>query len=195
MARKFHVTNLRRLVAMVTSPFGKQTPEIRSLNQDERRERQREKQKPEGREVNGFPSSPIAVGCGQGAPARLRLLTCAVLFPCSKSKKGSAGGSRASKADAKNVKEENEFERAKAAAALWEARLEVTEISRREYREAARRLARNNEELERQQRRLEKDAVDVLSSLKKQDLEKEELVGRSISLAPFQALRVQSCPH
>ncbi|XP_066480054.1 basal body-orientation factor 1 [Tiliqua scincoides] len=97
----------------------------------------------------------------------------------SKSPKGGSkakGGGRGSKADSKAVKEETEAERARAAAALWEARLEVTEISRREYREAARRLARNNEELERQQRRLERDAVDVLSSLKKQDLEKEELI-------------------
>ncbi|XP_053119894.1 basal body-orientation factor 1 isoform X2 [Hemicordylus capensis] len=89
--------------------------------------------------------------------------------------KTGGGAGRGNKADSKALKEETEAERAKAAAALWEARLEVTEISRKEYREAARRLARNNEELERQQRRLEKDSVEVISLLKKQDLEKEEL--------------------
>lgn len=86
-------------------------------------------------------------------------------------------GAGKSRVDPKSLKEESEAERAKAAAALWEARLEVTEISRKEHREAARRLARNNEELERQQRRLEKDMVDVVSCLKKQDAEKEDLVG------------------
>uniref|UniRef100_A0A670YBK5 Basal body-orientation factor 1 n=1 Tax=Pseudonaja textilis TaxID=8673 RepID=A0A670YBK5_PSETE len=75
-----------------------------------------------------------------------------------------------------SLKEESEADRAKAAATLWEARLEVTEISRKEYREAARRLARDNEELERQQRRLEKDTVDVMSYLKKQEAEKEDLI-------------------
>lgn len=74
------------------------------------------------------------------------------------------------------MEKESEADRAKAAAALWEARLEVTEVSRREYRDAARRLARSNEELEWQQRRLEKDSVEVITYLKKQDFEKEELV-------------------
>ncbi|XP_061467700.1 basal body-orientation factor 1 isoform X3 [Rhineura floridana] len=91
-----------------------------------------------------------------------------------KGKKGGGGGGK--KGDLKTLKEESEADRAKAAATLWEARLEVTEISRKEYRDAARRLARNNEELERQQRRLEKDTVDVIGFLKRQDMEKEELI-------------------
>ncbi|KAJ7344984.1 hypothetical protein JRQ81_000934 [Phrynocephalus forsythii] len=88
-------------------------------------------------------------------------------------KSAGPGGSRA---DSKPLKEESEADRAKASAALWEARLEVTEVSRQEYRDAARRLARNNEELEWQRRRLEKDTVDVISFLKKQDAEKEETI-------------------
>uniref|UniRef100_A0A8C4VP18 Basal body-orientation factor 1 n=1 Tax=Gopherus evgoodei TaxID=1825980 RepID=A0A8C4VP18_9SAUR len=79
---------------------------------------------------------------------------------------------------AKVTGEESEAERAKASAALWEARLEVTEISRSEYREAARVLARNNEELTWQQHRLEKDTVEVISFLKKQDVEKEEQIAK-----------------
>nr|XP_014426309.1 basal body-orientation factor 1-like [Pelodiscus sinensis] len=81
------------------------------------------------------------------------------------------------KADSK-VDRESVAERAKANTALWEARLEVTEISRAEYREAARVLARNNEELSWQQHRLEKDTVEVISFLKKQDLEKEEQISK-----------------
>ncbi|XP_053881436.1 basal body-orientation factor 1 isoform X2 [Malaclemys terrapin pileata] len=83
------------------------------------------------------------------------------------------GGKAESKVD-----KESEAERAKANAALWEARLEVTEISRAEYREAARTLARNNEELAWQQHRLEKDTVEVISFLKKQDVEKEEQIAK-----------------
>ncbi|ETE72354.1 hypothetical protein L345_01827, partial [Ophiophagus hannah] len=93
--------------------------------------------------------------------------------------RGKKAGANAGKSriDPRSSKEESEADRAKAAATLWEARLEVTEISRKEYREAARRLARDNEELERQQLRLEKDTVDVMSYLKKQEAEKEDLVG------------------
>uniref|UniRef100_A0A8D0HKL0 Basal body-orientation factor 1 n=1 Tax=Sphenodon punctatus TaxID=8508 RepID=A0A8D0HKL0_SPHPU len=88
------------------------------------------------------------------------------------SSRAKKGGSKAeSKLD-----KESEADRAKANAALWEARLEVTELSRAEYREATRRLARNNEELAQQQHRLEKDTVEVISFLKKQDAEKEELI-------------------
>lgn len=71
---------------------------------------------------------------------------------------------------------ESEADRAKASAALWEARLEVTEISRAEYREAARLLAKNTEDLAWQQRRVEKDTVEVISFLKKQDVEKDKQV-------------------
>ncbi|KAM8921290.1 basal body-orientation factor 1 [Pelodytes ibericus] len=74
------------------------------------------------------------------------------------------------------VDRESEVERAKANAALWEARLKVTEFSRVEYREAVRSLAQNNEELTKNQYQLEKDMVDVIGFLKKQDLEKDDLI-------------------
>ncbi|XP_078007602.1 basal body-orientation factor 1 isoform X2 [Phascolarctos cinereus] len=73
-------------------------------------------------------------------------------------------------------REEIEVERAKANAALWEARLEVSEISRDGYREAVRRLALCNEDLKRQQYKMEKDTMAVLSYIKKQDLEKDLLI-------------------
>ncbi|KAK3563044.1 hypothetical protein QTP86_014559 [Hemibagrus guttatus] len=72
-----------------------------------------------------------------------------------------------------NTDKECDTERAKANAALWEARLEVTEKSRVEYREAARRLARDNEELTNQQYRAEKDTTDIIAFLKKQELGKD----------------------
>ncbi|TSQ46672.1 Basal body-orientation factor 1 [Bagarius yarrelli] len=68
---------------------------------------------------------------------------------------------------------EGDTERAKANAALWEARLEVTENSRMEYREAARRLARVNEELTNQQYRTEKDTTGIIGFLKQKELEKD----------------------
>lgn len=73
---------------------------------------------------------------------------------------------------------ESIVERAKANASLWEARLEVTELSRIEYRDTSRRLAKSNEELKKQQYKMEKDTMSVLSYLKRQDQEKDNMVGR-----------------
>ncbi|XP_036061722.1 basal body-orientation factor 1 isoform X1 [Onychomys torridus] len=74
--------------------------------------------------------------------------------------------------------EDQVIERAKANASLWEARLEVTELSRIEYRDTSRRLAKNNEDLKKQQYKLEKDTMSVLSYLKKQDQEKDNMIER-----------------
>lgn len=70
------------------------------------------------------------------------------------------------------------MERAKANASLWEARLEVTELSRIEYRDVSRRLAETNEDLKKQQYKMEKDTMSVLNYLKKQEQEKDNMVGR-----------------
>uniref|UniRef100_A0A8C4FFX7 Basal body-orientation factor 1 n=1 Tax=Catagonus wagneri TaxID=51154 RepID=A0A8C4FFX7_9CETA len=72
--------------------------------------------------------------------------------------------------------EESAVERAKANASLWEARLEVTELSRIEYRDTSRRLAKSNEDLKKQQYKMERDTMSVLSYLKKQDQEKDNLI-------------------
>ncbi|XP_053457718.1 basal body-orientation factor 1 isoform X1 [Nycticebus coucang] len=74
--------------------------------------------------------------------------------------------------------EESAVERAKANAALWEARLEITELSRIEYRDTSRRLAKSNEELKKQQYKMEKDTMSVLSYLKKQDQEKDNMIDK-----------------
>ncbi|XP_040831230.1 basal body-orientation factor 1 [Ochotona curzoniae] len=82
-----------------------------------------------------------------------------------------------SKKGKKSLKvEDSVVERAKANASLWEARLEVTELSRIEYRDTSRKLAKSNEELKKQQYRMEKDTMSVLSYLKKQDHEKDNTI-------------------
>ncbi|XP_048218772.1 basal body-orientation factor 1 isoform X2 [Perognathus longimembris pacificus] len=72
--------------------------------------------------------------------------------------------------------EESVVERAKANAALWEARLEFTELSRIEYRDTSRRLAKCNEELKKQQYKMEKDTMSVLTFMKKEDQVKDHLI-------------------
>ncbi|XP_058844007.1 basal body-orientation factor 1-like isoform X1 [Acipenser ruthenus] len=101
------------------------------------------------------------------------VLSCKKLFPwrqpqCSKGKKGGKPESK--------IAEESDAEKAKANAALWEARLDITEQSRVEYREAARKLARANEELTSQQYRVEKDTVEIIAFLKKKEAEKDEQI-------------------
>ncbi|XP_077123509.1 basal body-orientation factor 1 [Ranitomeya variabilis] len=90
-----------------------------------------------------------------------------------KSKRKKAAGKRETLS---KVDKESEVERAKASAAVWEARLKMTECSRAEYREAARSLAHNNVELTKNRDQLEKDMLDVIGFLKKQDEKKEEMI-------------------
>uniref|UniRef100_A0A3B4Y8W8 Basal body orientation factor 1a n=1 Tax=Seriola lalandi dorsalis TaxID=1841481 RepID=A0A3B4Y8W8_SERLL len=86
-----------------------------------------------------------------------------------KTGKGKKDGKQESKAD-----KESDIERAKANAALWELRLQVTDQSLVQYRESCRKLARVNEELTNQLYRAEKDTIDVTGFLKRQATAKEE---------------------
>lgn len=86
-------------------------------------------------------------------------------------RKGKKDGKQESKAD-----KESDIEKAKANAALWELRLQVTDQSLVQYREACRKLARANEELTNQLYRAEKDTIDITGFLKRQDAAKEEKV-------------------
>ncbi|KAJ8045051.1 Basal body-orientation factor 1 [Holothuria leucospilota] len=61
---------------------------------------------------------------------------------------------------------------------LWESRLDATEKSRLEFRDNAKRLAYENEGLQRQLLVTEKDTVDVISYLKREDQAKEDLIGK-----------------
>ncbi|XP_041122206.1 basal body-orientation factor 1-like isoform X1 [Polyodon spathula] len=94
-----------------------------------------------------------------------------------KGKKGKGKGKKGGKPES-TIAEESDAEKAKANAALWEARLDITEQSRVEYREAARKLARANEELTSQQYRVEKDTVEIIAFLKKKEAEKDEQIAK-----------------
>lgn len=86
-------------------------------------------------------------------------------------RKSKKEGKHESKAD-----KESDIEKAKANAALWELRVQVTDQSLVQYREACRKLARANEELSNQLYRAEKDTIDITGFLKRQDAAKEEKV-------------------
>ncbi|XP_039992661.1 basal body-orientation factor 1 [Xiphias gladius] len=88
-----------------------------------------------------------------------------------KAAKGTKDGKQESKAD-----KESDIEKAKANADLWELRLQVTDQSLVQYREACRRLARVNDELTDQLYRAERDTLDVTGFLKRQDAAKEEKI-------------------
>lgn len=70
------------------------------------------------------------------------------------------------------------MEKAKANAAVWELRLQVTDESLAQYRDTCRKLARVNEELTNQLQRAEKDAIDVTDFFKRQETAKEDKVGK-----------------
>ncbi|XP_045918561.1 basal body-orientation factor 1 [Micropterus dolomieu] len=88
-----------------------------------------------------------------------------------KAGKSKKEGKHESKAD-----KESDIEKAKANAALWELRVQVTDQSLVQYREACRKLARANEELSNQLYRAEKDTIDITGFLKRQDAAKEEKI-------------------
>ncbi|XP_019650185.1 basal body-orientation factor 1 isoform X2 [Ailuropoda melanoleuca] len=96
----------------------------------------------------------------------------------SKGKDKKKGKSKGKDKDKKKIikADESAVDKAKANASLWEARLEVTELSRIEYRDSSRRLAKSNEDLKKQQYKMEKDTMSVLSYLKKQDQEKDNMI-------------------
>ncbi|XP_048831066.1 basal body-orientation factor 1-like [Brienomyrus brachyistius] len=86
-------------------------------------------------------------------------------------------GKKDTKQEPKGDKE-TDIEKAKAMAAFWEARLNVTERSRVEYRETAHRLALANEELGNQKERAEKDNIDIIAFLKRREAEREEKISQ-----------------
>ncbi|XP_072030872.1 LOW QUALITY PROTEIN: basal body-orientation factor 1-like [Amphiura filiformis] len=61
---------------------------------------------------------------------------------------------------------------------IWETRLNATERSRQEFRENAKILSLENEALQRQMVQTEKDTIDVITYLKKEDHSKEDLISR-----------------
>ena len=59
---------------------------------------------------------------------------------------------------------------------LWETRLELTEQSLNEYRDNARKLLLENDTLQNQVSQTEKDTIDVITYLKRQDQDKDRQV-------------------
>ncbi|XP_077997345.1 basal body-orientation factor 1-like [Glandiceps talaboti] len=96
-----------------------------------------------------------------------------------KGKKGKGKGKgKGKKGKKKASKKFTDSAQATANSRLWEARLEATEKSRLEYRENAKRLALENEALQTHVQQAERDTIDVVSFLKKEDQSKEDLIAR-----------------
>eukprot|EP00794_Sanderia_malayensis_P017759 gene17759-19532_t len=61
---------------------------------------------------------------------------------------------------------------------LWEGKLHVSERTKQEYRESAKKLLTENEQLQNQMLQTERDTVEVVAFLKKEDLKKDEQIDR-----------------
>uniref|UniRef100_A0A671NQ56 Basal body-orientation factor 1 n=1 Tax=Sinocyclocheilus anshuiensis TaxID=1608454 RepID=A0A671NQ56_9TELE len=92
-----------------------------------------------------------------------------------KGKKAKGKGKKDGKQESKRDKE-SDTERAKANAALWEARCDLTEGSRVEYRETARRLSKINQQLTDLQHNTEKNSIEIIAVLRNKDLLNEEKI-------------------
>uniref|UniRef100_A0A8C1R481 Basal body-orientation factor 1 n=1 Tax=Cyprinus carpio TaxID=7962 RepID=A0A8C1R481_CYPCA len=92
-----------------------------------------------------------------------------------KGKKGKGKGKKDGKQESKRDKE-SDTERAKANAALWEARCDLTESSRVEYRETARRLSKLNQQLTDLQHSTEKSSIEIIAVLRNKDLQNEQKI-------------------
>lgn len=86
-------------------------------------------------------------------------------------RKGKKEGKQETKGD-----KESDIEKVKANATLWELRLKVTEQSLTQYHGACRGLARTNEEVTNQLYHAEKNNLDIIGFLKRQDAAKDEQV-------------------
>ncbi|XP_071963217.1 basal body-orientation factor 1-like [Antedon mediterranea] len=96
-----------------------------------------------------------------------------------KSKKGKAGkGKGKGKKGKKKEKKFSDSALAVANAKIWESRLAATEISRQEFRESSKHLALENEALQVSMQKTEKDTVDVITFLKREDQAKEDLIAK-----------------
>jgi len=98
-------------------------------------------------------------------------MTLLLLFFIFLRRKGKKDGKQESKRD-----KESDIEKAKANAALWEARCDMTESSRVEYSEAARRLNKANQQLTDLQHNTEKNTIETIAVLRKKDQQNDERV-------------------
>ena len=91
-----------------------------------------------------------------------------------KGKGGKKGGGKSKKEP--KASRDQELSTALTNAKIWAARVDIIEKSRQEYRNACQSLAANNEDLQDELHRTERDTVDVLSFLKQAELKKEERI-------------------
>lgn len=90
--------------------------------------------------------------------------------------KGKKGKGKKGKKGDKKAKVESTGALAVANAKLWEARLQLTEQSRTEYKESSKRLVTENDKLETRMKQTERDTIDVITYLRKQDQEKDDQI-------------------
>jgi len=95
-----------------------------------------------------------------------------------KGKKGSKAGSREEK--------ESVVKSAAANAQLWEGKLYASEKAKQGYRETAKKLLFENEGLQNQMAQAERDTVDVITFLKKEDMKKDDQVWFNILALNFE---------
>ncbi|XP_041469637.1 basal body-orientation factor 1-like [Lytechinus pictus] len=91
--------------------------------------------------------------------------------------KGKGKGKKGKKA-AKDAKKFSDGALEKANTKLWESRLVATENARQEFREEAKRLALQNESLQKNMQISERDTIEVITYLKKEDQTKEDLISK-----------------
>ncbi|XP_005096741.1 basal body-orientation factor 1 isoform X2 [Aplysia californica] len=88
-----------------------------------------------------------------------------------KGKKGKKGGK-------KGGKKESVVALATANAKVWEAKLDIAEKSKQDFRENAKKLMLENDALQTQMFQTERDTIDVITFLKKQDQDKDSQIER-----------------
>ncbi|XP_039247891.2 basal body-orientation factor 1-like [Styela clava] len=93
-----------------------------------------------------------------------------------KGKKSGKKGGKRGKSGKPKVDRDSELTMAVANAKLWASRLEVTEVSRNEYRESCKKLAVDNEKLHDTLFQSEKDTIDVITYMKKGELDKDDKI-------------------
>ncbi|XP_058652113.1 basal body-orientation factor 1-like isoform X3 [Onychostoma macrolepis] len=102
-----------------------------------------------------------------------------------KGKKAKGKGKKDGKQESKRDKE-SDIERAKANVALWEARCDLTETSRVEYREAARGLSKINQQLTDLQHNTERNSIEIIAVLRSKDLQNEEKMKENVDNADLE---------
>ncbi|XP_078313515.1 basal body-orientation factor 1-like isoform X3 [Crassostrea virginica] len=90
-----------------------------------------------------------------------------------KGKKGKGKGKKGKKGKKGSKKNESVAKIAAANSKVWEARLEIAETSKQEYREHANQLVKENDQLQDMIRITEKDTIECFTLLQKKDEEKK----------------------